>query len=154
RIANVGTVIVEPVVVAVEVLHNTERCARLKRGDAGDRPPAQGAPQNALSWAREIPYVGDCKPMSAVKIAWPVIQFQPALRHRYRRQVPLVVLVRARANPLAGAVEVLRPGVRSIHLESSRKAAVQAPLHGMVGRIPLAGANMSQTEIRVEARVV
>ena len=107
-----------------------------------------------MTRAWDIPYVGNSEPVGAVIIAGPVIQFQPALRHRHRGQVPLVSLESDCADSLAGAVEVPRPGVRSIRLQAPRKAAVQAPLHGVVGRISLAGANVSQTEVWVETRVV
>src|SRR5262249_7075523 len=121
-----------------------------KRCDACKRPPAQGVFPEPSTQARNVPHVKNSEPVGAVKNAWPVIESQPALCHRYRRKVPLVVLIADGADSLAGAVKIPRPGIGTRHLERARKAAIQAPLHGVVGRISLAGANMSQTEVRMK----
>src|SRR5260370_37167017 len=72
-ITNVGTVIYEPVVVAVKAVLKGERSAGLKRGDAGNRPARQGAVPAAGSRSGDIPYVSDREPVRAVIIAWPVL---------------------------------------------------------------------------------
>src|SRR5437868_1143484 len=95
----------------------------------------------AASRAGNIPYVGHREPVPAVIVAWTVIEFQPALRHRYRRFVATGSLIVDIADALTGTVHVARPGVRSIHLKAALKAAIQAPLQGVIGRIPFAGAN-------------
>ena len=114
------------------------------------RPPTQGVLPEAPGRAGDIPYVENGEPVGAVIIAWSVIEFQPALRTRHRRQVTSDSGQLIAADSLAGAVHVPRPGIGRRRLEPARKAAIHAPLHGMVGRISLAGANMPRTEVRIK----
>ena len=56
-------------------------------------------------------------------------------------------LVDDAADPLASAVDIARPRVGPCHLKSARKAAVDAPLHRMVGRVPLARTESSPADV-------
>ena len=125
RIADIGTVTRYAIIVAVEAVSNGEWGAGLKRYDAGKRPPTQSVLPHAAGRPGDIPYIGDSQPVCAVIIAWPTIEFQPALRHRYRRPVARLGLVVGGSDSLAGTVNVARPRVRGIGLEATSKAAVQ-----------------------------
>ena len=116
---------------------------------ATDQPPS-AILQETSGRAGEIPYVENREPVGAIKVAWPAIEFQPALPEGYRRPITYRRLDGAAADALAGAVDVPRPGIGRRHLKPARKAAIHAPLHGVVGRIPLAGANISATEVRMK----
>src|SRR5207253_6435256 len=54
------------------------------------------------------------------------------------------------ADTLAGTVHVSRPRVSRIHLKAPIKAAIQAQLHSVIGRVPLTGANQPRSKIRME----
>src|SRR5262245_40568881 len=92
--------------------------------------------------------------MTPVIIARPTIEFQPALGHWNRRLVNGAGLLIKVADPLACTVNVPRPRIRRRNLETTRKAAVHAPLHGVVGRVSLTGANASRTKVRMKTHVV
>ena len=61
--------------------------------------------------------------------------------------------VRADLERDAGAVQGARPGVGSIGLKAASKPAVQAPLHGVIGGISLAGENGVQNPDEDAARL-
>src|SRR5579864_5566532 len=121
RIADVGAVAQYGVIVAVEAVCNRERGTGLKRCDAGKRPPAESVLPQAGGRTGDIPYIGDSEPVGAVIIAWPTIEFKPALHHRYRRPVARLGLVVGGSDSLAGTVNVPRPRVRGIGLEAASK---------------------------------
>src|SRR5215467_14535248 len=108
-------------------------------------------------WAGDLPNVRNGKPLRAIVIAERMVQFQHALRHRHGRQIVAGSLherVPWPADTLAVAVQVLRPRIRSIQLEAAREASLEAPLHGVIRRIPLAGVNRSWPEVRVKILTV
>ena len=51
---------------------------------------------------------------------------------------------------LASAVDELRPCIRRRQLESVRKPSIQACLQGVIGRVPLAGANVGWAKGGIE----
>src|SRR5438067_2368591 len=91
--------------------------------------------------------------MRAVKIARPVIECQPAFIRRLRHLVAGVLRADGADSP-AGAVHRPRPGVRRIDLESALKAAIHAPLHGVVRRVSLTGANLPFPSVRIKTGTV
>src|SRR5215470_17722105 len=89
--------------------------------------------------------------MAAIKVTWPAIEFQSALSGGDRRTVAVAALNISTTDSIACAVDVPRPRIRRGCQEAARKAAIQAPLHGVIRRIPLAVTRGSHTEIRMES---
>src|SRR3989442_5795659 len=102
----------------------------------------------------DIPYVGDGEPVSAVIIARSAIEFQPTLCRRDRSQVHAARSLVVGAETLTGTVNAARPSVGSIRLEAARKAAIQPPLHGVVGGISLTGETGPDSKIRMKTLLV
>src|SRR5258708_12273771 len=128
RIADVGTVTSYAIVVAIGAVCNRERGAGLKRYDARKRPPAESVLPEAPRWAGDIPYIGDSQPVCAVIIAWPTIEFQRALRHRYRRPVARLGLGVGGSDSLAGTSNLPPPPPTALPSTAPRKPAAPPPL--------------------------
>src|SRR5262249_57664765 len=82
-------------------------------------------------------------PVGAIKLARPTFTFQPGLLD----QSALICL---RTYALARGVDVPRPRIGRGHLESTGKPAIEAPLHGVIGGIAVAGANLPRTKVRMK----
>src|SRR5262249_3093805 len=98
----------------------------------------------------QIPDVEKRKPVAAIEVARPTIEFQRAFIDVDRGLI--LGLAIERADALAGAVDVPRPRVGPRHLKPARKTAFHAPLHRMIGGISLACASVSLTDLRMKAR--
>ena len=135
------------VVVAIRPIPNGERGSGLKRCDARNRPPTQRVFPPASAEPRNIPDVERAKPLAAMKIAQPAIESHPALGYGNRSQLVGAVLGAQEVRSFAGAVETPRPGIGRRQLKSSREAPFHTRLQGMVGRIALAGADPSLSQL-------
>src|SRR5262249_46917494 len=133
RIADVGPVFVVSVVVAVEAVCHRKRSAGLERRNAGELPPAQGMFRPAGPGTRNRPQISDGQTLRAVVVTQPAIELQSSKHCRNRCQI-----ISARSlhvditDAVAGAVDELRPRIRSRHLEAAPKAAIQARLQGII----------------------
>src|SRR5262249_58993819 len=89
------------------------------------------------SW--DLPQIRKDQPLASIKIARTSVQLQTALRRRHGGQVVVSVLCLDPADPLAGAVEALRPRIRRRYLKPPSEPTIHAGLQLMVSGIALAG---------------
>src|SRR5205085_12297236 len=101
------------------------RRSGLEGRDPCDRPPAQHVLSHALRRARDVPSVKQRQALAAVEVAQAPIQLQPALSDRYRGDIRGSALGINLPDPFAGAIEALRPGIRSRELKSMGEAPLQ-----------------------------
>ena len=127
-IADVRTIRSPAVPVAVGAIFDRVRRSGLERRDPGDRPPAQHVLPHAFRRARDVPSVKKRQPLAAVEVAQAPIQLQPALSDRYGCYIRGSALGINLADPFAGAIEALRPGIRGRELKSMGEAPVQTRL--------------------------
>ncbi len=91
--------------------------------------------------------------LRAVEVAQSTIELQSPEHYRNRRQITVgrglhIDITHA----VAGAVDELRPRVRSRHLETAPKAAIQTRLQGMIRRVSLARFHDDRSVVGIEAQ--
>src|SRR5262245_32327163 len=152
RIADVGPVFVVSVVVPVEAVCHRKWSAGLERRNSGELPPAQGIFRPARAGTRNGPQISDGQTLRTVVVTQPSIELQSSKHYRNRRQIILARSLRIdTTQAVAGAVDELRPRIRSRHLEAAPEAAIQTRLQGMIRRVPLAGFQNDRSIVRMEA---
>src|SRR5262245_3210094 len=129
RIADIGPVARNAVVVAVRAISNTEGSPGLEDRDAGKLPPTQWIPQPTRAWSWNGPQINDGKALWPVEITHTAIQLQPASHDRDGCPIhPVRLLLIDITDALAGAIDELRPGIGRRHLESVGESAIEARL--------------------------
>src|SRR5215813_4232357 len=151
-IADVGPVLVVSVVVPVGTICHRKWSAGLERCNAGELPPAEGIFRPAGLGTRNRPQISNGQTLRAVVVTQPAIELQSSEHYRNRRQITVgrslhIYITYA----VAGAVDELRPRIRSRDLEAAPEAAIQTRLQGMIRRVPLAGFQNDRSIVRMEA---
>src|SRR5215831_17346990 len=103
--------------------------------------------------------IADVGPVFVVSVVVTVVVTQTAVelqssKHYWnRRQIILGRSLRVHTTQtVAGAVDELRPRVRSRHLEAAPEAAIQMRLQSMIRRVPLTRFQDDGSIVRVEAQ--
>ena len=151
-IADVGAVRLGSNPVPVRTVRGGKRSAGLEGRDPGNRPSAQRMFPPARPGPGNRPKICNRQPVRAIEIAHAAINLQPSQGYRNRSEVHPGLLNLYISDAVAGAVDELRPGIGRSQLKTARKAAVQAPLQGMIGGVSLAGASVRRSKRRIEAR--
>src|SRR5262249_50553688 len=153
RVADVGPVLVVSVVVPVEAVCYRKWSAGLERCNAGELPPAEGIFRPAGLGTRNRPQISNGQTLRAVVVTQPAIELQSSEHYRNRRQITVGRSLHIDiTHAVAGAVDELRPRIRSRHLKAAPEAAIQTRLQGMVRRVPLARFHDDWSVVGIEAQ--
>ena len=87
--------------------------------------------------------------MGSVVIAQRAIELQAPLQYRDGGQVVTAGRLQVRGNKVAGAVDILRPGIRGGQLESVTEPPVQARLESMIRGVSLVVEHLDQSVIGI-----